>query len=114
VRGGFGLTAHPPATARLHRPSLRAGNQPEPTTRQEPVMPAYHVILTVVHRQGTQITFEGTVTPNPGSTRQKVFNDLLTHLAQNTGLNREGFTTLFFALDPDRLPGVSATSADAA
>ena len=77
-------------------------------------MPAYHVILTVVHRQGTQLTFEGSVTPHPGSTRQKVFNDLLTHLAQDTGLNREGFTTLFFTLEPNALPGASAAPADAA
>ncbi|GAA1594075.1 hypothetical protein GCM10009678_90290 [Actinomadura kijaniata] len=71
----------------------------------------FHFILTVLLPvpEGTSyITIEGTTTLTPGATRQTAYSNLLILLRSRHNLPPETrLNTVFFALEPNELPGVT-------
>jgi hypothetical protein len=70
-------------------------------------MPEMHVVLTAVYRDRTQVTYTATLSPRTGATRAQILTDTLTQLAHSHGHGEDvaGYTPVFFALEPNQLPG---------
>lgn len=70
-------------------------------------MPEMHVILTAAYRDRTQLTYTGTVIPRSGTTRAEILSDTLAQLARSHGHGDDvtGYMPIFFALEPNQLPG---------
>jgi hypothetical protein len=66
-------------------------------------MTEYHVVMTLAC-SGTTLSFTGTVTPRPGSTRLSLFKDLVAETARQADRDPEHCSTLFFSLEPNKLP----------
>lgn len=66
-------------------------------------MSEYHIVMTAAVDGGGYVSANVTVIPRPGSTRQSLFNDLLTKMARDTGISPRALTPLFFTLEPNQL-----------
>jgi hypothetical protein len=76
----------------------------------QPPAPRYHWIVTLLWNAtagGDATTYtEGTITPQPGETRQQVFRRVRdAAVTLNRAVSLSDPVTIFFALEPDELGG---------